>query len=112
MKSFRHAASGLRCVTREQNFQIEISVAAISLALAVYFCIERWELSVLVLAILLVLVMEIINTIFERVIDVLVPRQHPYAKAIKDMMAGAVLVACAGSVVIGFIIFLPYFLEK
>ena len=111
-RSFRHAVNGLRMVLREQNFQIELAVAASALALATYFCIQRWEFSVLVLVILLVLMMEIINTIFERVIDVLVPRQHPYAKAIKDMMAGAVLLACAGSVIVGIVIFLPYILGK
>ena len=80
--------------------------------LGAYFCIERWELAALVLTILLVLALEIINTIFERVIDVCVPRSHPYAKQIKDMMAGAVLLACLGSVAEGVIIFLPHLLKS
>jgi len=99
-------------VLREQNFQIELSAAFGALVLAAYFCISRLELISLILIILLVLVSEIVNTIFERVIDVLVPRQHPYAKAIKDMMAGAVLLSCLGSIAIGFIIFFPYFFGK
>lgn len=108
MRSIGHAGSGLRHVLNEQNFQIELLTGFLALALAVYFCVTRWELAVLALAILIVLIMEIINTIFERVIDVLVPRQHPYAKIIKDMMAGAVLLACLGSLFIGLIVFLPY----
>jgi diacylglycerol kinase len=108
LRSFRHAASGLRWALREQNFQIELVTGAVALLLAAYFRISPWQLAVLSMIILLVLILEIINTIFERVIDILVPRQHPYAKVIKDMMAGAVLLACFGSVIIGIIIFLPY----
>jgi diacylglycerol kinase len=109
IRSFNHAVDGLRCALREQNFQIELLAALVALALAVCFNIPKWELSVLIIIILLVLILEIINTIFERVIDILVPRQHPYAKTIKDMMAGAVLLACLGSLLIGFIVFLPHF---
>lgn len=109
LRSFRHAANGLRWALREQNFQVELAAAIAALLLALYFDISRGELSVLILVISLVLVMEIINTIFERILDILVPRQHPYAKIIKDMMAGAVLLACFGSVALGFVIFMPYF---
>lgn len=107
-RSLRHASSGLKFALREQNFQIELFAGFCALAFSVFFRIARWELSVLILTILLVLMFEIINTIFERVIDILVPRQHPYAKVIKDMMAGAVLLACLGSLLIGLIVFLPY----
>jgi diacylglycerol kinase len=35
------------------------------------------------------------------------PRVHPYAKVVKDIMAGAVLVMALFSVLIGFVIFFP-----
>ena len=108
IKSFGHASNGIRCVSREQNFQIESFVGFFAIALSVVFDISRWESAVLILMIILVLVLEIINTIFERITDILRPRLHPYAKAIKDMMAGAVLLACLGSLAIGIIIFVPY----
>lgn len=108
MRSLRHASSGLRHAMREQNFQLELLAAVTAVTAAVYFRVGAWQTAVLSLVVLLVLVLEMINTIFERVIDILVPRQHPYAKVIKDMMAGAVLLACIGSVLIGIIIFLPY----
>lgn len=111
-RSFRHAAAGIKCALREQNFQIEAAAAITTVLLGLYYCISRWELAVLVLVILMVLSLEIINTIFERITDILVPRQHPYVKLIKDMMAGAVLLACLGSVLVGLIIFLPYFLGR
>lgn len=108
-RSFKHAFNGLKYALREPNFIIEVSTAGIAILLAAIFRISRWEWAALMLVILLVLMLEIINTVFERMIDIIVPRTHPYAKIVKDMMAGAVLLACFGSVAVGFIIFCPYF---
>lgn len=108
VRSFKHAWSGLRYALREPNFMIEITAATVAIFFALYFRIERWEWAALFLVILLVLMLEIVNTVFERMIDIMVPRSHPYAKIIKDMMAGAVLLACFGSVFVGFVIFCPY----
>ncbi len=108
VRSFKHAWSGLKYALREPNFNIEIAAAGIAIFFALYFGIERWEWAALLLVILLVLMLEIINTVFERMIDIMVPRSHPYAKIVKDMMAGAVLLACFSSVFVGFVIFCPY----
>jgi len=108
-RSFKHAFNGLKYATREPSFLIEIAAATIAISFAAFFCIERWEWAALISVTLLVLMLEIINTVFERMIDIMVPRSHPYAKVVKDMMAGAVLLACFGSVAVGIIIFSPYF---
>jgi len=107
-KSFKHALNGLRHTFQEPNFIIEVSAAVIAIFFAAFFRIQRWEWAALISVILLVLVLEIINTIFERMTDIIVPRSHPYVKIVKDMMAGAVLLACFGSIAVGFIIFGPY----
>lgn len=108
-RSFKHAFNGLKYALREPNFIIEMSTAGLAILLAMLCGISRWEWAALMLVILLVLMLEIINTVFERMIDIIVPRTHPYAKIVKDMMAGAVLLACFGAVIVGFIIFCPYF---
>jgi diacylglycerol kinase len=108
IRSFKHAFNGLKYALREPNFTIEITVAAVAIFFAFYFGIERWEWATLLLVSLLVLMLEIVNTVFERMIDIMVPRSHPYARIVKDMMAGAVLLACFGSVFVGFVIFFPY----
>ena len=58
------------------------------------------------------LVMELINTVFERVVDILKPRVHPYARLIKDLMAATVLITSIVAVVVGIIIFYPYIINK
>jgi diacylglycerol kinase len=55
-----------------------------------------------------VLVLELMNSIFERMVDILKPRIHHYVEDIKDIMAGTVLVASLGSALIGLLIFWPY----
>ena len=108
-RSFSHAIRGFKCVFKEQNFRIQMAFAIIVIFFILFFGLKVWEATVLVMMIVLVLVLEIINSIFERIVDILEPRVHPYAKTIKDMMAAAVLIASFGAVLIGIIIFCPYF---
>ena len=109
-KSFRHAFRGLKYVLKnEQNFQIEILIGVFVVVLMFILDIRDWQKVALLLVIFSVLVIELINTILERVVDILKPRVHPYAQLIKDIMAAAVLIASIAAVVTGIIIFYPYF---
>jgi diacylglycerol kinase len=108
-RSFGHAFRGLKYMLRnEQNFQLEVLIGFFVMMLMFIFSIRGVEKVALFLVIFSVLAMEIINTIFERVVDILKPRVHPYAQLIKDIMAAAVLIASVGAIVIGTIIFYPY----
>ncbi len=108
-RSFSHAIRGFKCVFREQNFKVQIIFSIAVLILILLFDLRMWETVVLIMMITLVLVLEIINSIFERIMDILQPRVHPYAKTVKDMMASAVLVASLGAFLIGLLIFWPHF---
>ncbi len=109
-KSFRHAISGLKYAVRsERNFQIELVIAFLVLTLIFIFKVKNWEAIVLVLMIMWVLITELTNTVLERVVDILKPRIHPYAKLIKDIMAAVVLISAIVAIIVGFIIFFPYF---
>ena len=65
------------------------------------------EWLVVVLCITVVLTLEMINTAIEKLCDVVQPDYHPQIKIIKDIAAGAVLIAALGSIIIGAIIFVP-----
>ena len=109
VRSFSHAIRGFKCAFKEQNFKIQTVFAIIVIFFILFFGLKRWEATVLIMMITLVLVLEIINSIFERIVDILKPRVHPYAKTIKDMMAATVLVASVGAVFVSAVIFWPYF---
>lgn len=110
--SFRCAWRGLKyALKNEQNFQLEILAAVFVISLMFILDVLDWQKVALFLVISMVLVIELINTMLERVVDILKPRVHPYAQFIKDVMAAAVLMASIGAVVIGAIIFYPYIRE-
>ncbi len=112
-KSVGYAFHGIvYAFKHERNFQIECLVAFLVLVLAFWLQVESVEKGILFVIIGLVLGMELINTAFERVIDMLKPRVHPYARVVKDVMAGAVLFISFIAVLIGILIFLPYLLVQ
>lgn len=109
-KSMRHALDGLiYAVSHEKNFRIEIMVAIFVIILMFIFKLKSWEIIVLILMIMWVLILELVNTVFERVVDILKPRIHPYARLIKDLMAAVVLISSIVAMIIGVIIFYSYF---
>lgn len=111
-KSFSCAFRGIKYATvHERNFQIEIVSAAFVAFLIFVFHIKNWEAVVLVSMIMWVLIIELVNTVVERVVDILKPRVHPYVRLIKDMMAAVVLISAIFAVIVGIIIFYPYFKE-
>lgn len=108
-RSFFYAIKGIIFAIRnEKNFQIEILVGIIVVFAMFFFPLSGSERSLILLSIALVLTLELANTALERVMDILKPRVHPYARVIKDVMAGAVLLATLSAVAIGLVIFIPY----
>ena len=66
------------------------------------------QLAVLVLTVAAVLVLELLNTAIESVVDLAIGRRfHPLAKVAKDCAAAAVLVAALSSLVIALLLVLP-----
>jgi diacylglycerol kinase len=108
-KSFKYAWRGLKYVLKnEQNFQIEVLLGLFVIILMYLMPTRTLEKIALFTVVFAMLVMELINTIFERVVDILKPRVHPYAQLVKDIMAAAVLLSSLGAVIVGTIIFWPY----
>jgi len=109
VRSLKHALSGLRyTLEHETNFRIQLIISLAVFVLMFYFPTRIIEKGILILIIMIVLVLELINTVFERLSDILKPRVHFYVKEIKDIMAATVLISSVGAVIIGLIIFLPY----
>ncbi len=109
-KSFHYASRGIALAWRaEQSFRIQALAAFIVIILIFWFAVPLWQAVALLLLIILVLTLEIINSILERFVDVFKPRIHPMVEEIKDLMAGAVLIASVGALTVGILILGPYF---
>ncbi|MBU0597554.1 diacylglycerol kinase family protein [Patescibacteria group bacterium] len=112
IKSFKYAFRGFWFVFKsEQNIRIHLLASVLVVIFIVYFRVELWQAIILLLVMGFVLILELINTVFEKMVDILRPRIHYYAQVIKDIMAAAVLVSSIGAVVIGVLIFAPYIWE-
>lgn len=108
-RSFRYGGAGLKFVWQnEQNFRIQVGMATAVILVMIFFRVTLGEAIVLMMLIIFVLVLEVLNTIFEKFVDILKPRLHAYVGVIKDMMAAAVLLASVGSAIVAGMVFYPY----
>lgn len=87
--------------------RIHLVAAVLACVAGFYFNITSGEWIVIILCIVLVISFELLNTAIEELCNMIYPEQHPVIKKVKDIAAGAVLVAAIGSVIAGLIIFLP-----
>ncbi len=105
--AFTYAWFGIMATFKEErNFRIELIIAVVALIAAVILSLEPLEWAVIILLITLVLALELANSALESVTDLVSPDTHPLAKYTKDAMAGAVLIAAFGAVVIGLVIYI------
>lgn len=106
--SVRFAWLGLVEIARtETHFRIDLLAMCLVVALGVFFEIERTEWLAVSLSIGLVLTCEALNTVVERLVDLVHPERHPDAGRVKDMAAGAALVAVLCSLAVAAFVFGP-----
>ena len=106
LRSFGYAFQGVAaCLLGERNFRIHTLAGAMAIAMGAYYRLSGTQWAVLLLAIALVLCCEAVNTAVEAAVDLVSPGEPPLAKLAKDCAAGAVLLAAAGSVGVGFCLF-------
>jgi len=108
IKSFSHAIAGIRhFVGHEHNARIHLvaTIAVIIAARVLEVSATDWAILAAVTG--LVWVAEILNTCMERLADLITLEKHPEIKIIKDLAAGAVLVAAITAVITGLFIFIP-----
>ena len=107
--SFRYAAQGLRyAFATQRNFRIHLVIGLVVFSLATWLQLDLVRLAVLVLTVAAVLVLELLNTAMEAVVDLAIGRRyHPLARIAKDCAAAAVLTAAISSLVIALFLLLP-----
>lgn len=111
--SFKHAKNGIKTAfVSERNMKYHVSFGVLALILGIIFPLSVSEWLWLVGVIFIVLIVEVINTSFEYLVDLVVGESfHPIAKQVKDMAAGAVLLSAVLSLIVGGIIFIPKLIQ-
>ena len=107
--SFRYAAQGLGyAFVSQRNFRIHLATGLVVFGLALWLQLSVDRLAVLVLTVAAVLVLELLNTATEAVVDLAVGRRfHPLARIAKDCAAAAVLVDALSSLMIALLLLVP-----
>ncbi len=93
----------------EPSIQVQTGIMMVMIILGFYFDITATEWILQIFAIGLVMSVEGVNTAIEAIADFIHPDFHNKIGFIKDVAAGAVFIAAITAVVIGFIIYIPYF---
>lgn len=107
--SFKYAWAGISyAFTTQRNFRVHTGIGIIAISLCWILKVSNIETAVVCLTIGAVLVMEILNTALESLVDLTVGQTyHELAKIAKDCAAGAVLMAAIIALLIAALIFIP-----
>ncbi|TVQ46190.1 MAG: diacylglycerol kinase family protein [Gloeocapsa sp. DLM2.Bin57] len=107
--SFMYAWAGiLYAFNTQRNFRIHTAIAILAVTLGLIAHINAVEMTIIILTSSLVMVLELLNTAIESVVDLTVKQTyHELAKIAKDCAAGAVLVSAIAAVLVACFILLP-----
>ncbi|HYH13851.1 MAG TPA: diacylglycerol kinase family protein [Flavisolibacter sp.] len=111
-KSFVYAGVGIwHLLKTEHNAWIHLATTVLVAFASFYFKVSRMEMGLLFFAIALVWIAEMLNTCIEKTLDFITHKRCKEIKHIKDIAAGAVLIAALTALLIGAIVFIPKILS-
>lgn len=112
LQTFIYAFRGIRVFfTYETKAVIHLLASALAIVLGVFFKLDKLEWTFIVVAIGIVFISELFNTVVEKLADLVEPEMSTKVKDIKDIAAGAVLVSAITSLIIGLLIYIPKIAE-
>jgi diacylglycerol kinase (ATP) len=108
LKSFRHAIAGIKeLIVSEHNARIHLTATIALIVMCIMLKVSRHEGLMITVAAGFVWIAEIFNTCIEKTMDFISTEKRDEIKSIKDLAAGAVLIASVTAFIIGLIIFIP-----
>jgi|SRR5690554_1713647 len=112
IKSIKYAFLGAyKLITTEHSIMVQFLIGVVATILGAVLGISKTEWLLQIMAIGLVISLEGMNTAVEKIADFIHPDFNSKIGFIKDIAAGAVFFAALAAIVVGLIIYVPYFLE-
>ncbi|MEC4804388.1 MAG: diacylglycerol kinase family protein [Jaaginema sp. PMC 1079.18] len=107
--SFKYAWAGVRyAFITQRNFRIHSIIGTLAIGIGLALQVSTVEMAIVSLTCALVMVLELLNTALESVVDLTVQQTyHELAKIAKDCAAGAVLISAIAAVLVASLILLP-----
>ena len=113
MQSFQYAFIGIwHTLKTQRNAQIHGGIALIIFFTGLWLNLSLTEWAIIVLTIGFVIATEMLNTVAEAAMDYATTDFDPQVKIVKDVAAGAVLVAAITAIIVGLLILGPPFYSK
>ena len=112
--SFKYAWAGIcYAFATQRNFRIHTLVGILALSMGAFLQVEAVEMAIIAMTCAIVMVLELLNTAIEAVVDLTVKQSyHELAKIAKDCAAGAVLVSAIAALVVASCILLPPLFQR
>lgn len=95
LSAFLYSLDGLKAAWRHEHaFRQELALFAVGTVVALALRISAFEKLLLIGVLVLILIVELINSALEAVVDRVSLERHPLSKNAKDFGSAAVLLAC------------------
>jgi diacylglycerol kinase (ATP) len=105
LESLNCAIEGILWAARRDRHVRYHFIATLALIfIALFFNVTALEFFLLVLAALLVIFAEMVNTAIESVVDLITEEYNENARRAKDVAAGAVLLTSVGAIILGYLV--------
>jgi len=109
-RSFKYAFRGIWTLLATQaNARIHLAALVLVVAAGLITGLGLGEWALIALAVAMVLSAEAMNSALEFLADHTAPEWHDSVQKAKDLAAGAVLLAAAGALAVGLLVFIPHF---
>lgn len=106
--AFRYSLAGLSAAYRHEDaFRQEVLLAGLMIPLALFCPVSPVEKAVMIATVLLVIIVELLNSAIEAAIDRISLDRHRLSKRAKDIGSAAVLVALLNVLIVWALILLP-----
>jgi diacylglycerol kinase (ATP) len=110
--SFKYAFQGIVIAIREQqSLKFQVIGGAFVIAMGFYLGLISADWIAIVGMTGLVIGLEMMNTAVEELVDMVTPERKPQAGKVKDIAAGAVLIASMAATIVLILIFKKYLFE-
>ena len=104
-KSALYATRGLfGAISTERNIKIQLFIGAALIFSAILLGISKVYLITIIIVVFLVVILEMFNRGFEKLIDLISPEYSKEARKIKDAMAGVVLATFSLAMIVSFLV--------
>jgi diacylglycerol kinase (ATP) len=108
LASLRYSIEGfLAAMKHEPSFREDLLFAVCLVPFAIILPVNAVSTAVMIASLILILIVELLNSAIEWVIDYIRPEQHPLAKRIKDMACAAVFLSYINCVVVWAVLLWP-----